>query len=234
MLGIFSRVFAEKKAEDDRIQDEYHSMLLSLARGEEIDLDDVRRLTIDAGKSEEECSRDLELMQQRIQKVAKKREWLQLQATMPGLQKKYDALLAELNAVIARIKPELIRLEWEIGSASDAGAQVIWCNDFLNNNCLNQSLIEREKLVSEHRKALAVNRKPLSEDFEKAQQRLSYFHSRLGKKGLSERERKELQAELDEWQSTIDQLERAIALIDEQLEPLDAELADIGREKLLP
>ena len=244
MLSIFSRVFAMQKAEDDRIADEYHSMLLSLAKGEEIDLDDVRRLTIDAGKSEEECSRDLETMQQRIEKVAKKREWLQLQATMPGLQKKYDALLAELNAVIARIKPELIRLELEIGSASDAGAQVIWCDDFLNNNCLNQSLIEREKLVSEHRKALGLQKRTLAEDREKAKQHESYFTARLQKyenrkdgwkpKDASAVDYKELQASRAEWQSTIIQLERAIAVLDEQLEPIDQELADIKIEKLRP
>jgi chromosome segregation ATPase len=244
MIGIFQRVFAMQKQEDDAIADEYHGMLRSLAMGEEIDLEDVRRLTIDAGKSEEECSRDLETMQQRIEKVAKKREWLQLQATMPGLQKKYDALLAELNAVIARIKPELIRLEWEIGSASDAGAQVIWCNDFLNNNCLNQSLIEREKLVSEHRKALGLKKRTLAEDLEKARQHESYFNARLEKydnrknglkpKDASAVDYKELQASRAEWQSTIEQLERAIAVLDEELEPVDAELADIQQEKLLP
>ncbi|MCY3010401.1 MAG: hypothetical protein NTY42_11215 [Planctomycetota bacterium] len=74
----------------------------------------------------------------------------------------------------------------------------------------------------------------LSEDLEKAQQRLSYFHSRLGKKGLSDRERKELQSSQDEWQSTVEQLEIAIRNIDEKLEPLDDEIADIQKEKLMP
>ncbi|MCY3010594.1 MAG: hypothetical protein NTY42_12210 [Planctomycetota bacterium] len=205
MIGIFQRVFAAKKVEDDAISDAYHSMLRSLAMGEEIDLEDVKRLTV--GKSEEECSRDLETMQQRIEKVAQRKKWLEVQKTSPELQKKYDALLAELNAVIAKIQPQLIRLEWEIGSASDAGAQVIWCNDFLSRTCLNHSLLEREQEVGEQRKELALKKNPLSEDLEKAQQRLSYFHSRLGKKGLSDRERKELQSSQDEWQSTVEQLE---------------------------
>lgn len=234
MIGIFSRVFAMKKVEDDRIADEYHSLLFDLATGKEVDEEDIKRLTIDAGKTEEECSRDLETMQQRIEKVAQKQKWLEVQKTSPGLQKKYDALRDELNETIKRIQPQLIRLEWEIGSASDAGAQVIWCNDFLSRTCLNQSLIEREREVGSQRKDLAIQKKPLFEDLEKAQQRLSYFHSRLGKKGLAERERKELQAELDEWQSTIDQLEIAIRNIDQQLEPLDDEIADIGKEKLMP
>lgn len=232
MIGIFQRLFAEKKAEDDRIQDEYHSMLFDLASGEEIDLEDVRRLTIDAGKSEEECSRDLETMQHRIAKVKEKQDWIRVQATIPALQAKYDSLRDELNATIARIQPQMLQLEWDLYAANDP--KVIWIDDFLSRTCLNQSLLEREQEVSLERKALALKKQPLSEDLEKAQQRLSYFHSRLGKKGLSDRERKELQSSQDEWQSTVEQLEIAIRNIDEKLEPLDDEIADIQKEKLMP
>ena len=242
MIGIFQRLFAEKKAEDDRIQDEYHSMLLSLARGEEIDLDDVRRLTIDSGRTEEQCSRDLETMQQRIAKVQEKAEWLKVQATIPSLQAKHDALKAELNAVVERIRPQLIKLEWDLHAANDP--KVIWIDDFLSRTCLNQSLIEREKEVGEQRKSLGMQKRTLAEDLEKAKQHESYFNARLEKyenrkdgwkpKDASAVDYKELQASRAEWQSTIEQLERAIAVLDEALAPLDAELTDIQKEKLLP
>jgi hypothetical protein len=242
MLGIFSRVFAEKKAEDDRIQDEYHSLLFHLASGQEVDEDDVKRLTIDSGRSEEECSRDLQLMQQRIAKVQEKAEWLKVQATIPSLQAKHDALRAELNAVVERIRPQLIKLEWDLHTASDP--KIVWIDDFLNSNCLNQALIQREKEVGSQRFALGMQKRTLAEDLEKARQHLSYFNARLEKyenrkdgwkpKDASAVDYKELQASRAEWQSTIDQLERAIALIDEELEPIDAEIADIKKEKLLP
>jgi hypothetical protein len=244
MIGIFQRLFAEKKAEDDRIQDEYHSMLLSLAKGEEIDLDDVRRLTIDAGKSEEECSRDLETMQQRIEKVAKKQEWIEVQKATPGLEQKRDALKAELNAVFERINPQLVKLEWDLHAASDAAAQCLWIDDFLNTNCLNQSLLAREKEVGSQRFALGGQKRTLVDDLTKAKQHESYFNARLQKyenrkdgwkpKDASAVDYKELQASRAEWQSTIIQLERAIAVLDEQLQPIDAELADIKNEKLMP
>ena len=242
MLGIFSRVFAEKKAEDDAIADEYHGMLLSLARGEEIDLDDVRRLTIDAGKSEEECSRDLETMQQRISKVKEKADWIKVQDGIPALQKKYDALRDELNETIKRIQPQLVRLEWDLHAASDP--KIVYIDDFLNNNCLNQSLIEREREVGSQRFALGMQKRTLVDDLTKAKQHESYFNARLQKyenrkdgwkpKDASAVDYKELQASRAEWQSTIIQLERAIAVLDEQLEPIDQELADIKIEKLRP
>ena len=231
MIGIFSRVFSAKKAEDDAISDEYHTLLLSLARGEEIDLEDVKRLTIDAGKTEEECSRDLETMQQRIAKVQEKQDWLKVQDGIPSLQAKYDALKAELNAVVERIRPQMLQLEWDLYAASDP--KVIWIDDFLSRTCLNQSLIAREIEVGEQRKDLALKKQPLVDDLTKAQQRLSYFNSRLKRKE-SLTLHKELEAQRDEWQSTIDQLERAIRTIDDELEPLDAELADIGKKKLMP
>ena len=242
MLGIFSRVFAMQKAEDDAIADEYHGMLLSLARGEEIDLDDVRRLTIDAGKSEEECSRDLETMQQRISKVKEKADWIKVQDGIPALQKKYDALRDELNETIKRIQPQLVRLEWDLHAANDP--KIVYIDDFLNNNCLNQSLIEREREVGSQRFALGMQKRTLVDDLTKAKQHESYFNARLQKyenrkdgwkpKDASAVDYKELQASRAEWQSTIIQLERAIAVLDEQLEPIDQELADIKIEKLRP
>jgi chromosome segregation ATPase len=242
MLGIFARVFAEKKVEDDAIADEYHSMLRSLAQGEEIDLDDVRRLTIDAGKTEEGCSRDLQTMIQRIAKVKEKQDWTKVQDGIPSLQKKYDSLRDELNAVIARIQPQLIKLELDLHAASDP--KIVYIDDYLNNTCLNRSLIEREKEVGEQRKSLGMQKRTLAEDLEKARQHLSYFNARLQKyenrkdgfkpKDASAVDQKELQASRAEWQSTIEQLERAIAAIDEQLEPVDTELTDIKKQKLLP
>ena len=242
MLGIFQRVFAAKKVEDDAIQDEYHSMLRSLAQGEEVDEDDIRRLTIDSGRTEEQCSRDLETMQQRIAKVQEKAEWLEVQKTIPALQTKYDALKAELNAVFERIRPQLIKLEWDLHAANDP--KIVYIDDFLNNNCLNQSLIEREREVGSQRFALGMQKRTLVDDLTKAKQHESYFNARLQKyenrkdgwkpKDASAVDYKELQASRAEWQSTIEQLERAIAVLDEELEPLDKELTDIQKEKLLP
>ena len=241
MLGIFQRVFAERKEEVDSIADEYHSMLLSLAKGEEIDLADVRRLTIDAGKTEEECSRDLETMIQRIAKVKEKQDWTKVQDGIPSLQKKYDSLKDELNAVIARIQPQLVRLEWDLHAAADP--KVIWIDDFLSRTCLNQSLLEREREVCEQRKDLGLKKRTLVDDLTKAKQHESYFHARLEKynrkdgskpKDASAVDFKELQSSRAEWQSTIIQLERAIAALDEELQPIDQELADIQKEKLLP
>ena len=241
MLGIFQRVFAAKKVEDDAIQDEYHSMLRSLAQGEEVDEDDIRRLTIDSGRTEEQCSRDLETMIQRIAKVKEKQDWTKVQDGIPSLQAKYDALRDELNETIKRIQPQLVRLEWDLHAAADP--KVIWIDDFLSRTCLNQSLLEREQEVGEQRKDLGLKKRTLAEDLEKARQHESYFHARLQKynrkdgskpKDASAVDYKELQASRAEWQSTIEQLERAIAVLDEQLEPIDAELASIQIEKLMP
>ena len=231
MLGIFSRVFAAKKVEDDAIADEYHSLLFDLASGHEVDEEDVKRLTIDAGKTEEECARDLETMIQRIAKVEEKSSWIKIQDGIPALQAKYDALRDELNETIKRIQPQLVRLEWDLHAANDP--KIVYIDDFLNNTCLNQSLIAREKEVGSQRFALGMQKRTLEKDLTTAEQHVSYFTARLKRKD-SLTVHKELEAQRDEWTSTIDQLERAIALIDEQLEPLDAELADIQREKLLP
>ena len=239
MIGIFQRVFSAKKTEDDRIADEYHSMLRSLAEGEEVDEDDVRRLTIDSGRTEEQCSRDLETMIQRIAKVKEKQDWTKVQDGIPSLQKKYDSLKDELNAVIARIQPQMVRLEWDLHAANDPKS--IWIDDFLSRTCLNQSLLEREREVGEQRKDLGLKKRTLVEDLSKARQHESYFLARLekynrkdGSKPKDAVDFKELQASRDEWQSTIEQLERAIAVLDEELKPIDEELSDIQKEKLLP
>jgi predicted nucleic acid-binding Zn-ribbon protein len=102
-------------------------------------------------------------------------------------------------------------------------------------------LLEREREVGEQRKDLGLKKRTLVDDLTKAKQHESYFHARLekynrkdGSKPKDAVDFKELQASRAEWTSTIEQLERAIALIDEELEPIDAEIADIKKEKLLP
>jgi DNA polymerase II small subunit/DNA polymerase delta subunit B len=190
MIGIFQRLFAEKKAEDDRIQDEYHSMLFDLASGKEVDEDDVRRLTIDSGRTEEQCSRDLETMIQRIAKVKEKQDWTKIQDGIPALQKKYDSLRDELNDVIARIQPQLIKLEWDLHAASDP--KIVYIDDYLNNTCLNKSLIEREKEVGEQRKSLGMQKRTIAEDLSKARQHESYFLARLEKYNRKDIKREKL------------------------------------------
>lgn len=246
MIDIFQRVFAKKKIEVDRIQDDYHDLLVSLASGHELDLEDVRRLTVDSGKTKEECDQDLALMHQRLEHVAERQKWLKVETTLPGLQSKYDALKAELNAAIARLQPQLISAEWELNAASNAGGQVIRIEDLLNRSCLNRSLLEREQEVGQQRLELSQKRKPLHDDLLLARQHLSYFNARLenfekrkdswlpSKDGNQDREMRALQAQRDDAASTVDQLERAVADIDERLLPYNQELADIGREKLQP
>lgn len=235
MMDIFGLVFAKRKQEVDAIHDSYHSMLVRMAQREELDLDEVRTLTIDAGKSQEECSRDLEAMEKRIAMAAERKNWLNIQGTLPGLQTKYAEIKAEMDAMIAKLQPQLIQLEWQINAASDAGAQCIRINNDLNSTCLNRALVEREQEVGSQRQALMQKRGPLFDDLQKTKQLESYLRSRCeNPKGSPSSEQRELQARRDDVVETIDQLERAIWAIDAEVEPYDAELADIGRQKLQP
>lgn len=235
MIGILNLVFAKKKQEVDAISDSYHGMLVQLASGEELDLAEVRELTVDAGKSQEECEADLQLMQKRLQQVEERKNWQNVEKTLPGLQQKYAEIKAEMDEVIARLQPKLVRLEWEINAASDAAAQCIRINVDLNSTCLNRALVEREQEVGSQRQALMEKRLPLYDDLQKAKQHLSYLNACVeNPKGSPLSERAELQARRDDALSTVDQLERAIWAIDQEVQPYDQELADIGRQKLQP
>lgn len=235
VASILSLVFSKRKEEVDAIHDSYHEMLVRMASGEDLDLEEVRELTVDAGKSKEECEADLQLMQKRLQQVEERKNWQNVETTLPGLQSKYDAIKSEMDAVIAKLQPQLIQLEWQINAASDAGAQCIRIDNDLNCTCLNKALVEREQEVGSQRQALMQKRGPLFDDLQKTRQLLSYITSRIeNPKGSPSSEQRELQARRDDALSTIDQLERAIWLIDSEVEPYDRELADIGKQKLQP
>jgi septal ring factor EnvC (AmiA/AmiB activator) len=246
MLAIFQKVFGERQAALDTIEDEYHSLLVRLASGEECDQDDVRRLTIDAGRTEAECSRDLQVMEQRLERIKDKQRRLELDAKVPSLQAKFDQLKHELDAITSKIQPQLSAIGLELYESVNAGGEVVRIDGWLNQTCLNRSLVEREKELGSHRFELASKRRPLYDDLVKTQQQISYTNALLerfenrkdgwvpreGARSLSEM--RELQAKRDDAESTVAQLEQAIREIDDELVPVDAELADIGRQKLRP
>jgi hypothetical protein len=246
MLGFFQRVFAEKKADDDRICDDYHSLLVAIASGEEVDIQDIREKTVDAGRTEAECSRDLQVMEQRLERIKDKQRRLALDAKTPSLQAKFDALRAELDSATARIQPQLSAIGLQLYECTHAAAEIIRIDGWLNETCLNKTLVEREKELGEQRFALAQKRRPLHDDLVKTRQRLGYHNALLekfenrkdgwvpreGARSLSEM--RDLQAKRDDAESTIEQLERAVSAIDDAMVPIDDELRDIGRQKLTP
>jgi septal ring factor EnvC (AmiA/AmiB activator) len=246
MLSILKQVFSAKKKEDDDIHDGYHQLLIRLASGEEVDLEDVREQTVDAGKTEEECSRDLATMQQRLAKIEERKKLLVIQDGVPQLQAKFNSLKAEIDAVVARIQPQLDAIGLQLNETSTVGSQLHWIEIFLNNNVLNRSLLEREQEVGRQRQELARKRRPLWDDLQTAKGRLSYYNTCLRsfesrgdswapKAGSNQsKEMQKLLSSRDSFQREVDQLERAVWSIDQELIPFDQELADIAKQKLLP
>lgn len=247
MIGsIFRQVFGQRQSEVDQIEDEYHRLLVDLASGADVDIEDVKTLTVDAGKSEEQCSRDLELMEQRIERIRERENWLKLESEVPDLRSKLDILKSELDAVVARVQPQINELSQQLFERSVASANAVRIEVWLNENCLNQALIQRELEVSSQRQETAAKMKPLSDDLEIAKQRISYFDARLenfvdrrdGWKPRTDsdqgRELETLQANRDHAASIAGQLERELELLREELVPIDEELRDIQAQKLQP
>lgn len=247
MIGsIFRQVFGQRQAEVDEVEDAYHRLLVDLASGADVDIEDVKALTVDAGKSEEQCSRDLELMEQRIERIRERENWLKLESEVPVLRSKLEALQAELDAVVSRVQPQIDALSSQLFERSVASANAVRIEVWLNENCLNQALVEREREVSSQRQEIASKMKPLSDDLEIAKQRISYFNARLenfenrndGWKPRTDsdqgRELEALQANRDHAASIADQLERELELLREELVPIDRELRDIQAQKLQP
>lgn len=244
MIGsIFRQVFGQRKSEVDQIEDDYHRLLVDLASGAEVSIEEVKALTVDAGKSEEQCSRDLQLMEQRIERIRERDHWLKLESEVPGLRTKLDTLKAELNAVVSRIQPRIDELSSQLFERSVASANAVRIEIWLNENCLNQALVEREREVSLQRQEVAEKMRPLSDDLEIAKQRISYFNARLENRkddwkpradSDQGREFETLLANRDHAASIAGQLERELELLREELFPIDRELRDIQAQKLQP
>ena len=246
--SILSLVFSRRKEEIDAIHDEYHDMLVRMSQGEELDVDEVPRLTVDAGRSQKECDADFELMQKRLKQVEQYRALNQVASTIPALEREAAAAQKKLNDAIEILRPIAQEAERKLRDAQNVNSQVVVLEQLLIQGCLDQSLLARERELEQKRLELVRSRSPLDDDLRRVSSLLRGQTANIENLEISIQknkrdlpsvagDKKDLQQARSHHSSlaeTVDDLQKAIGDINAELAPIENELAAVRKAKLLP
>ncbi len=246
--GILDRIRSKKKELALTSADAYYQLLKEVARGEETDVDDAAIVIDAAGKSENDFERDVSTMEERFHLAEQLKIRKELERKLPILQRKFDAAKQAMDEAIRKLQPAIDQGYEELHTAELQHGTLIYVDGKLSGTCLNQSLLIREKELLAQRAELMSKRLPLAEDLRTAQaiirnsetsltglksQSKVHPHYKPDQVDIRTKERK-LAESLSHQKPIAEQLEAAVARIDDELAPINRELADIAKQKLVP
>jgi hypothetical protein len=245
--GILDRIRTKKKELVLNAQDAYYSLLKEVARGEETDVDDAAIVIDAAGKSEDDFERDVATMEQRFALAGQLKARVEIERSLPALQAKLDAANRAYNDAVQRLQPTIQIAFTALQEAQNAQQSMSNVDAKLCETCLNQTLLSRERELLAKRLAVHQKRRPLFDDLEMAKAYLSTCRAGLEgergrkkilpltptEKGISHQEH-HWRMELKKQESLVAQLTEAVRLLDDELLPINNELASISKEKLVP
>jgi hypothetical protein len=241
----------KKHAERERSSFEpYRELLIELANDRDhIDVDELEIILERAGKTQEQLTKDVSTMRQRLAWSAEYGELQRLRQQVDKATQEQSRIEAELKAANDRLRPMIDearqrRLEFErLVASSDYAGRRLW------ETVLHPEILEREAELTEERKRLHGElrewqerlheaQKParLSElALEAAEQKLGKCHAgdkvtqAEGKRAISEH-----QYRLGGYRDQIERLQEKILPIRQRLDEIDVELADLNPRKMIP
>ncbi len=246
VIGILDRIIQRKKQTALSAAEQYHALVRSVANGSEVDCDDAATIIDDANKTAADFERDVEIQQDRIGLAAQLKHKQALQKQMPKLEQaeriaseNYERVVSEASSKLNEAKRAKRALESELLSLS-------YVEGKLSETCLDETLLAREVELTSKRMTLIQKRRPLEEDYRHSTALVSASHARIaGLQSQIERTsnnklaqveyRKDLakaEQSLAHEQSVGKQLEIVIGKINDELSPIDDELAKIRLRKL--
>jgi uncharacterized protein YukE len=244
LLERLSRTTREKK---QNAQDRFLQLVRKAAKGEEFDIEEASDILEAADKTHEQLEDAIEVQTDRILLAAQLRHKKTLEKQVPKLQQaeriaseNYQRIVSEAATKLNAAQKAKRGVELELLGLTQIEVR-------LRDSCLDQSLLARERELMATRMALHQQRRPLSEDLDRAKNAVHSHASSVEALRIKierakndqlarqsyKRDLPQFEQALRQSQSVLDQLTLAIEDIDEQLQPIDRELASIREKKLL-
>jgi hypothetical protein len=243
LLERLSRTTREKK---QNAQDRFLQLVRKAAKGEEFDVEEAADILEAANRTHEQLEDAVEVQTERIGLASQLRHKKTLESQMPKHEQTerlagehYERVVSEASSRLNEAKRAKRALESELLALS-------YVEGKLSETCIDETLLAREAELTSKRMALVQKRRPLDEDYRHSTALVSASHARIaGIESQIERTsnnklaqsayRKDLakaEQSLAHEQSVEKQLEIVIGKINDELSPIDDELATIRLKKL--
>ncbi len=246
--GLLDKIRSKKRQLELSRADQYLQTIRDMASGKELDADEVAEILDALSKTERDFELDVEKMEQRFVEAGQLKEKEALERTIPTLTRNLELASEALEAAYRKLQPSVEFASQQLRSAENRQLLFHGIEGKLVSSCMDQSLLTREKELISQRAELHSKRTPLQSDLRTAQAIIRNceisFESlkHQSKKNPNYKpEQSDIRSkerscadELARQKPYAEQLEAAIAKIDEELEPINRELADINKQKLVP
>jgi hypothetical protein len=248
LIGRMTRRVIDEKS--DAFQ-HYRRLLMELAQDADLDVDEVQAAIIlqAAGKTTADLATDLETMRQRLSWSRQLSERSRHQAELAKAKAEHAKATAELNEANARLRPAIDAAYSRMKILEKLLTSCSFAEHELTQSCLDPAIVAAEK-------SLLTERQELQAKFADANQEVDRHRNlhRLAESHITEMTRRleklpsgdavaigDLKRRLKEQQaekaSRSERLDAAIAEarpIQQRLQAIEAELADLRQRKLLP
>jgi hypothetical protein len=246
VIGILDRIIQRKKQTALSAAEQYHALVRSVANGSEVDCDDAATIIDDANKTAADFERDVEIQQDRIGLAAQLKHKQALEKQLPKLEQaeriasqNYERVVSEAATKLNSAQRAKRDVELELLGLTQIEVR-------LRESCLDASLLAREAELNAKRTKLVQQLRPLEEDLSRSantvqsyQSSVDALHRKIADrnndavaKASYKRDLALNETALRQSQHVLDQLQKAVNDIDEQIQPLDQELASIRLKKL--
>jgi uncharacterized protein YukE len=247
MATLLERLSRTTQEKNQNAQDRFLQLVRKAAQGEEFDIEEAADILEAANRTHEQLEEAVEVQQERIGLAAQLKHKKTLEIQLPKLEsverlagEHYGRVVSEASDRLNAAKKAKRDVELELLGLTQIEVR-------LRDSCLDQSLLARERELMATRMALHQQRRPLSEDLDRAKNAVHSHASsvealrtkierakndQLARQSYK-RDLPQFEQALRQSQSVLDQLTQAIEDIDEQLQPIDRELATIREKKLL-
>jgi hypothetical protein len=217
-------------------------LVRAVASGSEVDVEQAAIVIEAFGKDDASFERDVETQQERIGLAAQLKHKKTLESQMPKLEsverqasEHYSRVVSEASSRLNAAKKAKRDVELELLGLTQIEVR-------LRESCLDASLLAREAELNSKRMTLIQKRRPLDEDLSRSANTVQSYQSSVDalNRKIADRSNDAVakasykrDLALKEPQHVLDQLQKAVNDIDEQLQPIDRELATIREKKLL-
>lgn len=250
LAELVQKLRTKKQAATKTAFSHYLEAVKKLASGSEVDADEVGHVLDVADKTEADLERDVNLQQQRLAWHAQRIQNQQAVSDRLQAERELQAAQQRLQEAYDKLTPAIKQAQNRLDDANYRFATSMNAEEWLSGNLLDVELLEREAFLNGRLREINTELRPLLQDQVRRQTTLGNLQSHVEKLrehasipwlplkvlGLQQTDSaiKSTDARIAAVRDELQQLQEAIRPRQQEQQRLQAELAKIHSEKLLP
>lgn len=251
LTSVLEKLRGKRQDQAKSVWQQYNELVTALATDQQADVDELALCLDQLDKSEADLSVDVERKQKRLAAARRLEQFREIDALLPGLEKKHEAAISAYNEACERLRPAIADAFSALESARLSAIQFASAENELLNTVDDPEIIDAQASLDRTRTELGDEMRELSDRVHDGKIALNHARSMVEsceytiakiKRGEEiEYEKGKSAQELQKARTALEQvMERHAAPvarhneIERSLRALTTEQAELNKRKLIP